>query len=878
MNRFGLPVVLDTPHRILFRHEGDRVPEATVIVPIWNGARFLREGHASVCAQEGVAIELIVVDDGSTDESGALACRLIADDPGPLARALVVRHERNAGPAAARNTAMALATTPAALLFDIDNILYPRCVRRCLEALEAAPVAFVYPILRLMGARGGLQGIHPFDSERLARGNYIDTLAMVRRAAWAEVGGFPELDHGLEDFAFWLTLVGHGLAGAQVPEILAAYRTHEAGRTAVMLPQLNAIHDRLERAFPWISLERQGPDADTAAAGAAAAGDVLPGIPASDSEGPARLAAGATGEVVTVEGGPVEGGPVEGGLLAPAADGPAALYVDLMIRILANTIYRDPAMTPGQPKVFDPALRAEGRDWPATAHSMAGTARLRNLADLVARTLADGIAGDYIEAGVWRGGACILMRAVLAAHGERRRRVFVADSFEGLPPPKAALYPADAGDDHHTRPELAVSQAEVEANFARYGLLDGQVVFVKGTFDRTLPALQAGPFALIRLDGDMYESTLVALEALYPRLSPGGFVIVDDFGAVPGCRQAVEDYRRRHGIAEPLQAIDWTGVWWRKSPRPAVAPEPVPAPAAAAPAPGVPADIRAEHAALAATFARRCAELGLRPDPLLFWYHTVDLGDGLVTPGSFDYRASIGAFGLPAAMTGMTALDVGSATGFFAFEMERRGARVTSVELPALADWDVFPGESRAGIIAKIRDRLRYHSLSAPDDIVRMVDGLSEADLHRVLLDGPFRFCHDRLGSQVERVYASIHDLGSALPGRRFDLVMLGDILVHVVDPLHALASAAVVCGGDLIIADDIIGEETDPPALRYVGGAVAGSDMAEWWRPNVAWYRQVLGRLGFGTVVIGAPFTGIVRPGGELLRKRVIRARRDRG
>lgn len=837
MNRFGLPVALETPHRIAFRHETDRVPEATVIVPVRNGARFLEECCASVRAQEGVAIELIVVDDGSTDESGALACRLIADDPGPLARALVVRHERCAGPAAARNTAMALATTPAALMFDVDNILYPRCVRRCLEALEAAQVAFVYPILRLMGARGGLQGIHPFDPERLARGNYIDTLAMVRRAAWAEVGGFPDLDDGLEDFAFWLTLVGHGLAGAQVPEILAAYRTHEAGRTAVMLPRVDAIHDRLERAFPWIRLERRLP---------------------------------AAGGIVAVHA-------TAGGMAAPAADGPAALYVDLMIRILANTIYEDPSMTPGQPRLFDPALRAEGRDWPATAHSMAGTARLRNLADLVARTLADAIPGDYIEAGVWRGGACILMRAVLAAHGERGRRVFVADSFEGLPPPKATLYPADAGDEHHTRPELAVSQSAVEANFARYGLLDGQVVFVKGTFDRTLPALDAGPFALIRLDGDMYESTLVALEALYPRLSPGGFVIVDDFGAVPGCRRAVEDYRRREGIDAPLQAIDWTGVWWRKPPRPAaaVAPEPVPPPAAAPPAAGIPTDIRAEHAALAAAFARRCADLGLRPDPLLFWYHTVDLGDGLVTPGSFDYRASIGAFSLPAAMTGMTALDVGSATGFFAFEMERRGAQVTSVELPALAAWDVFPGESRAGIIAKIRDRLRYHSLSAPDDIVRMVDGLSEADLHRVLLDGPFRFCHERLGSTVERVYASIHDLGAALPGRRFDLVMLGDILVHVVDPLHALASAAGVCGGDLIIADDIIGEETDPPALRYVGGAVAGSDMAEWWRPNVAWYRQVLGRLGFGTVEIGAPFSGIVRPGGERLRKRVIRARR---
>jgi O-methyltransferase/8-demethyl-8-(2,3-dimethoxy-alpha-L-rhamnosyl)tetracenomycin-C 4'-O-methyltransferase len=239
-------------------------------------------------------------------------------------------------------------------------------------------------------------------------------------------------------------------------------------------------------------------------------------------------------------------------------------YIDLLIRVLTNTIYEDSSMHPDLPTQFDPAARANGRDWPQTAHTMVGATRLKNLARLVNQTLDEDIPGDYIETGVWRGGCCILMRAILAARSQLRRRVFVADSFEGLPPPKPGLYPEDAGDQHHEFQQLTVSLEEVRANFARYGLLDDQVVFVKGFFDRTLPELDASPFALLRLDGDMYESTAVALKSLYPRLSPGGFVIVDDFGAIEGCRLAVDQYRAAQGIVAPMEPIDWTGVWWRK--------------------------------------------------------------------------------------------------------------------------------------------------------------------------------------------------------------------------------------------------------------------------------------------------------------------------
>ncbi len=96
-------------------------------------------------------------------------------------------------------------------------------------------------------------------------------------------------------------------------------------------------------------------------------------------------------------------------------------------------------------------------------------------------------------------------------------------------------------------------------------MLDEGVRFLKGWFKDTLPSAEAEAYAVLRLDGDMYESTMDALNALYPKLSPGGFLIVDDYGAVPACRQAVEDYRAVHGIDEPIIEIDWTGAYWRKA-------------------------------------------------------------------------------------------------------------------------------------------------------------------------------------------------------------------------------------------------------------------------------------------------------------------------
>jgi len=283
------------------------------------------------------------------------------------------------------------------------------------------------------------------------------------------------------------------------------------------------------------------------------------------------------------------------------------------------------------------------------------------------------------------------------------------------------------------------------------------------------------------------------------------------------------------------------------------------------------ADIRSDHRAAAAAFQRGCRRLGLAGDPRLFWYHAIDLGDGLVTPGTFDYRPHLDAYGLPASMAGLRVLDVGSATGFFAFAMERRGAEVVSVELPDLLSWDLFPGESRQGIVAKIRRRLPYHM--APEEVASLADA-SPSILYELLIDGPFRFCHDRLRSRVAREYATIHGLPDLdICRRRFDLVMLGDILLHVIDPLSALAAAAAVCGGTLVVAQELSAGET--PAAAWVAGSGAEDDAAEWWRPNLPWFRAVLTRLGFAAVTVAGHFTSQVRPGGEVFAKTVIHAHR---
>lgn len=232
---------------------------------------------------------------------------------------------------------------------------------------------------------------------------------------------------------------------------------------------------------------------------------------------------------------------------------PEQLYLDLMKKTLSFSLWPEPPIPVDmfEYKRFRPvqkllasvsrvlelgqlqlvkqrAVRAEDREQgsvlPGYADTMIGLKRLDNLQYCIETVINDGIQGDLIETGVRRGGAYVFMRAVLAAYGITDRRVFVADSFYGLPKPDTESFPQDRGDTHYLKRYLAISQEDVANNFKKYGLLDDQVVFLKGWFKDTLPAAPIERLAVLRLDGDMYGSTMDAFNNLYGKLSSGGFL------------------------------------------------------------------------------------------------------------------------------------------------------------------------------------------------------------------------------------------------------------------------------------------------------------------------------------------------------------------
>jgi hypothetical protein len=206
----------------------------------------------------------------------------------------------------------------------------------------------------------------------------------------------------------------------------------------------------------------------------------------------------------------------------------------------------------------------EGRAMPPSGLTMIGRARLRNIRFCIERILEDGIPGDFMEAGVWRGGAAIYMRAVLKEYAVENRTVWVADSFQGVPPPDPQ-YAADADALLHCWTSLAVSQKEVESHFRAYGLLDQRVRFLPGWFEDSLRTVPRITLALLRIDADLYGSTTTVLTRLYDRVANGGYVVVDDYGALQACRLAVDDFRRARRIVDPIIEIDYTGIYWIKT-------------------------------------------------------------------------------------------------------------------------------------------------------------------------------------------------------------------------------------------------------------------------------------------------------------------------
>ena len=301
------------------------------------------------------------------------------------------------------------------------------------------------------------------------------------------------------------------------------------------------------------------------------------------------------------------------------------LYLDVLKRSLVNLIYYEsshPIHIYGPDKNIkladglDLYSRVHGEDLPANAMSMIGIKRLNNIQECIESVVADNVPGDLIETGSCKGGATIFMRGVLKAL-KSKKKVYVCDTFNDAEPPTPWLahvimgwianflvsIPSSAlrkkmikllwslqkdfpqvhsggelGEDEqrftvfllknliHLRPVPSVQKSykHVLSNFARYGLLDDQVVFLKGWFSDTIPKAKIKKLVILRMDGDTYESTIDAMNLCYHKLQSGGYCIVDDYWALEDCKRAVDEYRAKHNVTEEIIRIDGLSCYWRK--------------------------------------------------------------------------------------------------------------------------------------------------------------------------------------------------------------------------------------------------------------------------------------------------------------------------
>ena len=255
----------------------------------------------------------------------------------------------------------------------------------------------------------------------------------------------------------------------------------------------------------------------------------------------------------------------------PLGAGHGARYIlaDVLIRGLSYQMYVD--------RVEDDFVK--GHSWPQHAVSMGGIDAMWNVANLTEMVTHKQIPGDFVETGVWKGANGIIARKLFDAAGEWTRNVWCMDSFEWLPPP-SAKFAKDKGDKHHSYAALnPVLRADVNAVaniYRRFGIdvndASQHVRFIKGYFNETAPmvARQVDQIAILRLDGDMYQSTWEVLVALYEKVSVGGYVIIDDNTLAAG--QAAIDFRNCAHIRAPyvyfLPANSIFGpkgkIYWRK--------------------------------------------------------------------------------------------------------------------------------------------------------------------------------------------------------------------------------------------------------------------------------------------------------------------------
>lgn len=252
---------------VLQEHGSAAAPaRAAVCVSLFNYQERIIGALSSAASQSERQLELIIVDDNSSDGSVEVVQRWLQQHAQRFSRTLLVRHHHNAGLAASRNTAFELAQASWCFVLDADNALEPDAVKFCLAVAESSPAttAVVHPLVELRSEsqlpgqpQQALLSQIPWQREAFRRGNQIDAMALVRRRHWQQVGGFSHIPGGWEDYDFWCKLIEAGLGGVICPQRLAIYNRHDQSMQATTTL---AFHDQLQQLLqsrhPWLALNQ----------------------------------------------------------------------------------------------------------------------------------------------------------------------------------------------------------------------------------------------------------------------------------------------------------------------------------------------------------------------------------------------------------------------------------------------------------------------------------------------------------------------------------------------------------------------------------------------------------------------------------------------
>jgi len=246
-------------HVVLFEKFSDQAAPVTVCISLYNYQNYIVETLDSVYKQTLKLFDLMILDDGSKDGSPTVARQWLERRQSRFNTVRLVQHLRNSGLFAARNTAVSLVETPFVFILDADNHLYPRCLERCLETLKESDAAFAYPLIEKFGHERGIMGNSVWSRERLARGNYIDAMAMVRRDAVLAVGGYTQMPYpGWEDYDLWCKFAEQDYTGVLIPEILTRYRVHSTSMLQSVTNRAGKIEavtaDMMQR-HSWLQLD-----------------------------------------------------------------------------------------------------------------------------------------------------------------------------------------------------------------------------------------------------------------------------------------------------------------------------------------------------------------------------------------------------------------------------------------------------------------------------------------------------------------------------------------------------------------------------------------------------------------------------------------------